>query len=258
MKAAYFALRRPKQRRQKDFVLDEYSEGWTSYANQLDKCSSLDDWLLIKGVEDKPAYCQIEGELKYEAFDSGAFNKRKLLETILEEFPDVKSITEYGCGIGRNLLYIKQHLPHVECYGYELCPPGVDLAKKAAKKFKLDVKYSQLDYVNALEGEYVFPDSEVSFTMYSLEQLPDTNKQAIVNILKHTKLGSVHIEPSPENYPYNLRGIIGRINHWKVNYLKNFDKNVNSLGLKEVKSQTLNTAHNPLMYPTLYVLVKEN
>jgi hypothetical protein len=165
-------------------------------------------------------------------------------------------VTEYGCGIGRNLLFIKQQLPHLKCYGYELCLPGVELARAAANKFGLDVQFSQLDYVNGLDSEYVFPNTDVSFTMYSLEQLPTSNKQAVENILCHTNHGSIHLEPVPENYPSTLRGIIGRIDHWKADYLRNFDKNVSSLDLKEVKAETLNTSHNPLMFPTLYVLKK--
>jgi SAM-dependent methyltransferase len=253
--SAYFALRRKKETRDVGNVLSEYSDGWASYAAQLENCKNLDDWLLIKGLEDEPTYCQVSGDLRLEAFDTGAFNKSKLLEVILREFPNIKSITEYGCGIGRNLLYIKNKLPHLDCYGYELCPSGVDLAKKAAEKFNLDVKYTQLDYVNSPESEYTFPMTDVSFTMFSLEQLPDTNKRAIINILNHTDKGSIHIEPSPENYPLILRGIIGRIDYWKVNYLRGFDKNLASLNHQvDIKKQVLNTSHNPLMYPTLYVI----
>lgn len=257
VKTAYIALMRPKQNREKTAVLEEYSAGWQSYSDQLEKCAALEDWLLIKGFEDILGYCQISGELKYQKFDSGDFNKRKILETLLREFPEVESITEYGCGIGRNLLFIKQQFPHLKCYGYELCLPGVEIAQAAANKFGLDVQFSQLDYVNGLDTEYVFPNTDVSFTMYSLEQLPTSNKQAVENILRHTNHGSIHLEPVPENYPFTLRGIIGRIDHWKADYLRNLDKNVSSLNLKEVKAETLNTSHNPLMFPTLYVLKKK-
>ena len=255
-KAAYVALRRHKEDRQKNDVLQEYSNGWKSYSNYLEKCDSLEDWLLIKGLEDDSAFYQISGELKYQKFDIGRFNKQKILETLIREFPDATSITEYGCGIGRNLLFLKKQLPHLKCYGYELCLPGVELANAAAKKFGLDVQFSQLDYVNGLDSEYVFPNVDVTFTMFSLEQLPTSNKQALENILRHTNQGSIHLEPVVEKYPYTLRGLIGRIEHWKVDYLKNFDKNISSTNFKEVKAEVLHTSHNPLMFPTLYVLKK--
>ncbi|SRR6266568_360990 len=255
-KAALVAMIQPRVDRHKATVLGEYSPGWESYARHLEGCSTLDEWLRIQGVEDSPRYCNVSGKMKYQAFNSMEFNKRQILQTIQREFPDAQSVTEYGCGIGRNLLYLKRQLPHVAFYGYELCPPGVEIARTAAGKFGLDVKFSQLDYVEGPESDYVFPKTDIAFTMYSLEQLPTSNKVAVENILRRTVLGSIHLEPVPENYPYTLRGILGRVEHWKADYLKNFERNVASIELAEIKRNVLNSAHNPLMFPTLYVLKK--
>ncbi len=252
--ATYFAIRRPRMARQKLNVVNEYTATWDSYSKYLDSCETLEEWLRIKGAEDIPQFYNVSGALKFEDFNVGAFNQRKIVAALRENFPAAKSITEFGCGVGRNLLYIKQQMPHLQCYGYELCRPGVEIARAAAKKFGLDVSYSQLDYVAGSESDYVFPKTDVAFTMYSLEQLPETNKIAIENILCHTHYGSIHIEPVPENYPLTYRGIIGRLDHWKANYLRNFERNITSLGLDEIKREYLNSAHNPLMFPTLYVL----
>jgi hypothetical protein len=132
----------------------------------------------------------------------------------------------------------------------------VELAEAAAIKFGLDVSYSQLDYVGGSASDYVFPSTDVSFTMYSLEQLPDTNKAAVENILRHTTYGSIHIEPVPEMYPITLRGLIGRIDHWKANYLRNFERNISKLEKVEITRESLDSSHNPLMFPTLYVMKK--
>jgi SAM-dependent methyltransferase len=217
---------------------------------------TLDDWLRIRGVEDVISFHQVSGKVKYQDFDSGEFNKRKILTALQREFPNARSVAEYGCGIGRNLLYLKQQLPHMKCYGYELCKPGVELAEAAAKKFGLDVNYSQLDYVGGSESEYVFPKTDVSFTIFSLEQLPDTNKVAVENILRHTVYGSIHLEPVPEVYPFTLRGLIGRMDHWKANYLRNFDHNLSELENIEIARESIDSSHNPLMFPTLYVIKK--
>lgn len=256
LNAGYIALRRPKVDRSKQTVLDEYTAGWDSYRRYLDQCQTLEQWLRIEGLEDQPSFCQVDGELTYQVSNSPEFNKQKILEKINQEFPNAKSVTEFGCGLGRNLLFLKKHMPEVEFYGYELCEPGVEIARKAAEKFGLDVKFSQLDYVAGSEDKYVFPNTDVAYTMYSLEQLPETNRLAVENILRHTNFGSIHMEPVPENYPFSIRGVIGRINHWKVDYLRNFDRNVSSLGLKEIKKEVYATAHNPLMFPTVYVLKK--
>jgi hypothetical protein len=100
--------------------------------------------------------------------------------------------------------------------------------------------------------------------MFSLEQVTDSKKSqiALTNILSHVNFGSIHIEPVPENYPFNYRGILGRLDHWKVDYLQGFNKNIESLSnsqvLKSYQKETLFTAHNPLMFPSIYVLEKNN
>jgi len=251
------AIARSKINRQKS-VLDEYSTGWSAMGAYLEHSSTIDDWLRIKGFEDGAEYCNVDGKLKYEAFDSLAYNRNKILETLRREFPGARSVAEFGSGVGRNLLFLRRQLPLVEFYGYELCEPGVRIAREAAKKFGLDVHYSQLDFVLGREQDYVFPRTDVAFTVYALEQIPIANKIAMENILRHVTLGSIHIEPVPENYPLTIRGLVGRIDHWKVDYLRNYEANIASLDVAQIKREKLGYAHNPLMFPTLYVFRKNN
>jgi SAM-dependent methyltransferase len=255
-KSAIFTLRRGQQNRGTAAVLGEYSSGWDQYREYLLGAETLDDWLRIPGVEDVPAYYNVDGRVSYQPFDSSGFYRKSLLNSIREHFPDARSITEYGCGVGRNLLFLKRELPDLECYGYELCQPGVAVAKSAAEKFKVPIQYAQLDYVNDGIEKFVFPETDIAFTMFSLEQLPRSSERAVRNILDHVRLGSIHIEPVPENYPRTLRGILGRIEHRKIDYLSGFDAVVHSLNLKNMTLKKLTSAHNPLMSPSLYVLKK--
>jgi hypothetical protein len=254
--ATSMAIIRRKMRRKTTNVSDEYSAGWSSYEQYLSKCNSMEEWMEINGLEDQPAYCNLSGKLEYCQFNWRDANLRLLLETLRREFPNARSITEYGCGIGRNLLYLKKHLPEMECYGYELCQPGVEIAQAAAKKWGLSVSYSQLDYVNDEDDKYSHPLTDIAFTMFSLEQLPDTNKQAMENILRHISVASIHIEPVPENYPLTLRGVVGRLDHWKASYLANFERSLSSLAEVSIERTRLDTSHNPLMFPTFYVIRK--
>jgi SAM-dependent methyltransferase len=255
-KSALFTLRRGQQNRDTAAVLGEYSSGWDQYGEYLRGAETLDGWLRIPGVEDVPAYYNVDGRVSYQPFDSSGFYRKSLLNSIREHFPDARSITEYGCGVGRNLLFLKRELPDLECYGYELCQPGVAVAKSAAEKFKVPVQYAQLDYVKDDAEKFVFPKTDVAFTMFSLEQLPRSSERAVRNILDHVRLGSIHIEPVPENYPRTLRGILGRIEHRKIDYLSGFDAVVRSLNLMSVTLKRMTSAHNPLMSPSLYVLKK--
>jgi SAM-dependent methyltransferase len=254
-RSAWVSFRRPQLNRDTAAVVAEYDSGWEQYGHYLESAKSIDDWMCVPGVEDVAAEYYVDGSLCYQPFHSGAYYRDRLWNALQGHFPDARSITEYGCGVGRNLLFVKQKAD-IDCYGYELCQPGVDVARAAASKFGFKVEYAQLDYVNNPREEYAFPPTDVAFTMFSLEQLPRSNGRALRNILDRVRLGTIHIEPVPENYPWSLRGILGRIDHRKVDYLSGFDSAVRSLGLKDIHVERLMSAHNPLMSPSVYVLRK--
>ena len=255
-RTVYSTLRRPKLNRDTLNVVQEYSDGWSEYYTYLERAGSLEQWLTIAGVQDQPSWRNIDGRLEYGVFDATAFYRAAILSALREHFPNARSIIEFGCGVGRNVMYLKRELPQAQLFGYELCTPGVEVAQTAAAKFGTEVQYAQLDYVNDPPSKYKFGQSDVAFTLFSLEQLPRQNARALRNILAHVELGSIHIEPVPENYPYSVRGMLGRIDHWKVDYLAGFDRAVRALNLKGVHVQRLASAHNPLMFPSRYVLLK--
>jgi hypothetical protein len=255
-RSALFTLRRGQQNRDTSTVVDEYSGGWNQYNEHLRSAETLDEWLRIRGVEGVPAFYNVEGKLSYQEFDSVGYYRKTMLACIREHFPRARSITEFGCGVGRNLLFLKRELPQLDCFGYELCQPGVEVAQAAAHKFKMPVKYAQLDYVTDPPDKYVFSETDIAFTMFSLEQLPRTSETAVRRILERVRFGSIHMEPVPENYPRSLRGLLGRIEHRKVDYLSGFGSIVHSLDLKGVSLKKMASAHNPLMFPSLYVLRK--
>lgn len=256
IRAAWVALRRPRLRRDLAAVTQEYSDGWAAYLDHVGKAPTLEAWLRIPGVEDRPGYYNVEGRLAYQAFDSLNYYREKLLSAIERHFPEAQSVTEFGAGLGRNLLYLKYARPTLSVYGYELCTPGVEIGRAAAARFGIEAQYAQLDYLRDSPEKYVFPETDIAFTMFSLEQIPRGVDVALRNILARTRLGSIHIEPVPENYPLTFRGVLGRINHWKVDYLGGFDRAVRSLGLRDVVCERLESAHNPLTFPSLYILKK--
>jgi hypothetical protein len=253
---ALYTLRRPKMDRSKQNVLSEYNAGWRQFEEFLDRADTVEKWLDLDGVDNSVRYCNIDGKLDHGAFNSSAYNQKVLINALRTHFPNARSFTEYGSGVGRNLLFLKQQMPHAECFGYELCAPGVEIGRAAAAKFGLDVKYEQLDFVNDPPEKYAHPVTDVAFTMYALEQIPKASQRAVSNMLQQVRLGSLHIEPVPENYPMTFRGILGKIEHWKADYLSGFDRAVRGMPLSEVVVRPVTSAHNLLMFPSLYVLRK--
>jgi len=249
-----FALLRPRLHRATASVVQEYSDTWRAYERRLDECASVDDWLAA-GAEE-PRYFNGEGELRFDRFDWAAYYRKELLRALDRHFPNARSLTEYGSGLGRNLLFLARARPGLKLYGYELCRPGVEIGRKAAARFGCDVEYRQLDMVNSADAEFALPPTDVAFTMFALEQLPHESAAAMRRIHERVRLGSLHIEPVPENYPLTYRGIIGRLDHWKADYLRGFERTVRSLPVAQVHRLPLGSSHNPLMFPTLYALRK--
>jgi SAM-dependent methyltransferase len=254
-KISYRLLRESKLERSTSKVKKEYETAWNVPAKNLPQAKTLEEWFYLLSDQGIPSLHNVSGRLRNQEFDTGYY-RGLILEQIQKHFPQARSVTEFGCGVGENLLFLKSRMPQLECYGYELSATGVDTARKAAAKFGLQVQYAQLDYVYGAPSDYVFPVTDVAFTVLSLEQLPDQNLKAIQNIHSRVKMGSVHVEPVCENYPYNFRGIMGRVYISKRDYLRNFDQNARSLKLKKISKRLLLTAHNPLMFPSLYVLEK--
>ncbi|MBS0286832.1 MAG: class I SAM-dependent methyltransferase [Proteobacteria bacterium] len=252
----YIALRRPFIKRGKVTVQNEYENGWKAYSDILERMDSLESWLYLKGVEDQPLLCNVDGKISFAQVNMPEFNRNHLMKCIESNFKNITSITEFGSGLGRNLLYIKSRFPHIQCYGYELCENGVMIANRAKEKFGLDVQYSQLDFINDGSEKYIFPKTDIAFTMYALEQIPLKSDIAISHILSRVNMGSIHIEPVVENYPMTLRGVIGRIDHWKIDYLRNFETNLRKIPNITFSKQLIPTSHNPLMYPSIYCIKK--
>ena len=256
MSSLYWALRRRKAVRDQAAVLREYAPGWSKFSDILDATHSLEDWLVQTNEDTGTGYFQLEGRLKYATFNSSNYYRTVLVSAIKRHFGAIESITEYGCGIGRNLLYLKQQFPALKCYGYELVSEAVEIARRAAKKFDEDVEYSQLDYLRDGSEKFVFPATDLAFTMFSLEQLPSGCDLALQNMLLRTRLGSIHLEPVPENYPYTLRGWIARVQHHKIGYLSGFPDAVTTQPLTSAICESMSSSHNPLMFPSMYALKK--
>ncbi len=242
--------------REAGYVREFHDVTWGRYRDWLGSARSLDEWLCIPGHDDRETVGQIDGKVVSHSFDWLAFRAGLIGDAIERHFPEATSVTEYGCGIGRNLLHLWRRFPKLELYGYELSPAGVEIAQAAAAKFQAPVRFAQLDYLRSPSEAFVFPTTDLAFTVSSLEQLPHTALVALKNMLDRSRLGSLHLEPVAENYPLTYRGLLGRLYTRRADYVRNFDAGVRGLPIKVVHREVTTTAHNPLIFPTLYVLRK--
>lgn len=252
-----YLLATPKTRRNTEFVRDGYMGSWSAYQSRLDASDSIGAWLCIRGFDDAHTTHVFDGKVRHSGFDTNRYWIDAIEQTIRERFPGAASITEYGCGVGRNLLALKQRFPSMVCCGYELADAGVAVARNAAKKFGFDVAYAQLDYVKDPPSKYVHPKTDLALTVFSLEQIPHVSMLAVRNMLDHSELGSIHVEPVSENYPRSYLGVLGRLYTKRVDFLQNFDDGVRALPVSAVHARVLDSSHNPLIpNPSVYALVR--
>jgi SAM-dependent methyltransferase len=256
LRSGYFALRRGYVDRHANNVLKEYASSWESFRKILASADTLDQWLTIEGFDARYDWFNVDGQLSRQHYNSSNFYRVTLKRALDTHFRGIRSVTEYGCGIGRNLLFLKRDYPQLRCYGYELVPEAVEIARRAAKKFDVEVEYSQLDYLRDPAAKFIFPSTDVAFTVFSLEQLPIGCDIALRNMLARANLGTIHLEPVTENYPYTPRGMIGRLDHLKASYLRGFPEAVESQLPAHVWHERMYSSHNALMFPSVYVLRK--
>lgn len=250
-------LAKPQMTRDEAFVHEGYNDTWDGYRALLERSNTLEEWLYVKGFDDVDTTWFADGRVQRSAFDANGYYVDEIEKIIRAQFPNARSLTEYGCGAGRIILDVKKRFPEMECYGYDLCEAGVEVSRAAAAKFGMDVKFSQLDYIRDPESKYVHPKTDLAITVFSLEQIPHASPVALKNFLDHTNVATIHAEPVPENYPHNYWGVMGRIYTKRVDYLQNFDAATRALPTSDVSFRTMPKSHNPLIpAPSLYVLTK--
>lgn len=127
-------------------------------------------------------------------------------------------VLEVGAGTGANLLLLKRRHPQVHAIGLELSPVSVDLARRAAEAFDLDVDFHVTDVSRPLEIDLGRP-VDVVFSCHALEQMPDVFTGAVDNVLRLAGSEAIFFEPVGECYPRNLRGFVGRLRLTAVDYL---------------------------------------
>lgn len=259
IKSALNILLQPSYKRTTSVVSDTYDNHWGNYEKALDECNSIEEWLWY-GTDINANYNK-NGRFQYGVFNSPKYYRNIIENAITDNFHSPKSISEYGCGIGRNLIYLYLKYPEISYTGYELSKEGVRLANKAANKFNLPIKYYQLDLVISPDSNTDILTSDLGLTVFALEQIPeaDRNRKALENIAARTNMGTIHLEPVVENYPNDLKGRLSKYKHHKDSYLTHFEENLSKIDkLEIILKKTYNTAHNPYMYPSLYVSKKKS
>ncbi len=189
-------------------ALDTFRREKPSFEEHLFQDSNVPEWVLVDGKMVFGPYV--------EAYKSFLPQLEKFLAPYITQ-PGA-TIVEFGCGNGRNLLYLKFRYPKTRFVGIELSPAGVALGREAAAAYNLDVQFIQADLTVPVD---LGLRATMCYSCFSLEQMPRKIAEAVANMLRMTGERIILFEPVPELYPWNIRGIAGRCKAIVIDHVRN-------------------------------------
>ena len=208
-----------ENRRNQKLVLEEYDEGhfkeilqiksWKNFDNLFDFLfqyafspsnntnSSSQNYMFLDNK-----LCTVSAEEFYK------YRQIPFL-TIIKQCTDPKeTIVELGCGWGRNLFFLRGFNFKNKLEGYEFTKNGFESCKEVNEFFNCHIKFGRVDLTKELEIDI---SGKTVFTQKVLEQLKYDTEKVINNLIKAKPKQVIHIEPTYELYPNNIRGIASRL-----------------------------------------------
>ena len=128
---------------------------------------------------------------------------------IIKQFTNPEEIiVELGCGWGRNLFCLRGFNFKNRLEGYEFTKNGYESAKEVNEFFKCGIKFGRVDLTKDLQIDI---SGKTVFTQKVLEQLKYDTEKVINNLIKAKPKQVIHIEPTYELFPNNIRGLSSRL-----------------------------------------------
>lgn len=133
-------------------------------------------------------------------------------------FASHKTIYEFGCGPGCNLVMLAKMFPEKTIIGLDFVPSAVELVNLLREKAHLPVKGGLFDMIHPDPDFHLDADSVV-FTSCSIEQLGNQYGAFIEYLLTQKPALCVHVEPLAEVYDReNLMDYLAYKFHMKRHY----------------------------------------
>jgi SAM-dependent methyltransferase len=121
------------------------------------------------------------------------------------------TVVEFGCGDGRNLLYLQRAFPDRVYVGLELSPVSCALARRLDERFGAGVAFHEADATGALPAALPPRSAALAYSCHALEQMPRIFARALDNMAAVSRTAVVLLEPVPELWPWTPRGVVSRL-----------------------------------------------
>jgi len=151
-------------------------------------------------------------------------------------FHDVRTIYEFGCGTGFNLVLIESLLKNKELHGLDFVQSSVDLVNKIGLSDNRNIKGHLFDMIKPDFGFDLAEESAV-FTFGAIEQLAGKFEDFLKFLLEKKPKIVIHVEPTVELYDENnLFDYLAIKFHKKRGYTENYLPRLRELdGLGKLK-----------------------
>ena len=216
---ALYRLLFPLHDRNSGMVQAQYDRRYAqALAAFKDHTPTLEEYIF--GTNTQPEWMLVDRRIQWTTYASAYKAFLPELEKYLAPYlaQAQPTIVEYGCGNGRNLLYLKSRYPHIRCIGIELSPIGVALAREASQALGLPVEFIQADLTASATLDL---SATIAYSCFSFEQMPRTFIEVAKAMAKASHGPIVLFEPVPELYPWSVRGIISRARAIVIDHVRN-------------------------------------
>jgi SAM-dependent methyltransferase len=113
-----------------------------------------------------------------------------------------KSVYEFGCGTGLNLVLLATLFPDKEFHGLDFVLSAVNLVNKIGESRTWKIRGHLFDMTNPNET-FKINDNSAVFTFGAIEQLAGKFKKFILYLLQNKPGLCIHVEPTVELYDEN-------------------------------------------------------
>lgn len=147
-------------------------------------------------------------------------------------FARVKSVYEFGCGSGFNLVAFSQQFPHVNLYGLDWSKSSYEMVGMLAKSHGMKIRGLPFNFFEPDQRLDLDPDSGV-LTMCALEQVGPRHAPFVDYVLAKKPQICVNMEPLVDLYDEtNLPDYLAARYHRKRCYLDGFLPHLKDLASK--------------------------
>ena len=134
---------------------------------------------------------------------------------------DGATIVEFGSGDGRNLLFLQRRFPKVSFVGLELSEVSVEVSRRAAERFAVpNVRFHVADVCGDVPALPQREEVVLSFSCFALEMMPRIFPRAVDTMARASSVGLVFLEPVPELWRRDLRGLVSRLRVLQLDRLR--------------------------------------